>query len=261
MENELQLLFSTQGVIGFLLVLTRISGMLTAAPLFSTFPVPMQAKAILAILTTFIMYPLVVHSSTFQPPTDIIMLTIMLSKELCIGVLIGFCANLIFDAVQIAGQLVSIQMGLSMAAAMDPLTKQQSPVIGQLFTFIACMVFIQLNAHHWLFSSIYDSYKSMPLGMNFDFTTHIIPRLLYFTSQLFPVAFGIIMPIYVLLFLVDISLAFMAKMMPQMNIFMVAMPLKAGLGISLILVFIATTTIYLGHLISNTLDNLKVIFS
>lgn len=261
MDSELQLILSTNGAIAFLLVLSRVSGMLASAPMFSTFPIPAQAKAILALFVTFIMYPLVVHSSTYQPPTDMIMLTIMVFKELFVGLLIGFCANLIFYAVQMAGQLLSIQMGLTMSTILDPVTQQQAPVVGQFYMFIACMVFIQLNAHQWLFSSIYNSYKTIPIGLDFTFNSTIVPKIIYFTSQLFPIAFGIIMPIFILMFLIDVALGFTSKMMPQMNIYMVAMPLKAYLGITLMLLFITTTTVYLGNLISNTLENLKVIFS
>lgn len=261
MENDLQLLFSIQGVIAFLLVVSRVSGMLSTAPLFSTFPVPVQLKALLAALVSFIIYPLVIHANTYQVPTDLIMLTLMVFKELFVGILIGFSARLIFDAIHMGGQLLSIQMGLSMAQTMDPITKQRSPAIGQFYMFIASIIFIQINAHQWLFTSIYESYKAIPLGLNFEFTAHLVPKIIYFTSQLFPIALGIVMPIFALMFLVDIALAFMSKMMPQMNIFMVAMPLKAYLGITLIFLFITTTAVYLSNLITNTLQNLKVIFT
>ena len=152
MNQDLAVLFSNQGIIVFLLVLVRVSGMLTTAPLFSTFPIPMTVKAGLSALIGFIIFPFVLTSSHFQMPHDLVMLSILVFKEMLIGILIGFSANLIFVGIEIGGQLLAIQMGLSIAEALDPITKQQVPIIGQFYLFIACVLFIYLNGHQELIS-------------------------------------------------------------------------------------------------------------
>lgn len=260
MNQDFSVLFSTQSLIVFLLVVSRISGMLTTAPLFSTFPIPMMVKAGLAALVAFIMYPFVLHISNFQMPHDMISMSVLIFKEILIGVLIGFSANLIFVGIQIGGQLLSIQMGLAVAEALDPVTKQHVPIIGQFYLFTASMLFIFLNGHQWLFSSVYSSYHSIPIGLNFEFTAEVVQKILYFTSQLFNIAFSIIMPIFGLLFIIDIALAFISKMMPQMNIFMVGLPLKIYLGIILMSTFLVTTAGYLSGMIKMLLENLRSIF-
>jgi len=261
MNQDLLVLFSGQSIIVFLLVVSRISGMLTTAPLFSTFPIPVMVKACLSALIGFIMYPLILHTSHFQMPHDIISMSLLMFKELLVGILIGFSANLIFIGIQIGGQLLSMQMGLAIAEALDPVTKQQVPIIGQFYLFTASTLFIFLNGHQWLFSSVYSSYHSIPIGLNFEFTAEIVQKLLYFTSQLFSIAFSIIMPIFGLLFVIDIALAFISKMMPQMNIFMVGLPLKIYVGIVLMSIFITTTAAYLSGLMQMLLENISSIFS
>ncbi len=260
MNNDLSIFFSVESIIVFILVLTRLSGMLASAPLFSTFPIPMQIKAGLAALCAFIMYPFVMQTSAFIMPTDVISLSNLIFKELIVGIMIGFSASLIFTCIQVAGQLLSIQMGLAMATALDPVTRQQIPIIGQMFLFLTSMLFIYINGHQWLFSSIYDSYTTIPIGLDFTFAGGIIEKLIYFFSQLFGIAFSLIMPIFQIMLLVTILMGFMAKIMPQMNIFMVALPFKIYVGLSLMALLLPPISIYLMDMIRKMLTELNLIF-
>lgn len=260
MNHDLSIFFSTESIIVFILVLTRLSGMLMTAPLFSTFPIPMQVKGGIAVLCAFIMYPFVLQISDISMPNDLIMLSGLVFKELLVGFLIGFCASLIFTGIQIGGQILSIQMGLAIANALDPVTKQQVPIVGQFYLFLASIVFIYINGHQWLFSTIHESYLSIPVGLNFDFTARIVEQITYFASQLFTIAFSIIMPIFQILFITTLLMGFMAKIMPQMNIFMVAMPLKIYIGLALMSVLLPPTAYYLIRLIKDMLLTLEGIF-
>lgn len=260
MERDLSIFFSTESIIVFILVLTRISCMLTTAPLFSTFPIPMQLKVGLAALSAFIMYPIVMQTADFFMPTDLLGLSLLIFKEVLIGTMIGFAASLIFVGVQIGGQVLSMQMGLAIANALDPVTRQQVPIVGQFYLFLASLTFIYINGHQWLFSTIHDSYSSIPIGLSFDFSSRIIEQILYFSTQLFSIAFSIIMPIFGILFVITLLMGFMAKIMPQMNIFMVAMPIKIYIGLVLVSMLMPQTANYLTHLIKNMLIDLNGIF-
>ena len=174
--------------------------------------------------------------------------------------MIGFSASLIFIGVQIAGQLLSIQMGLAIARALDPVTKQQVPIVGQFYLFIASMVFIYINGQQWLFSSIHESYLSIPIGLDFSFSGPIIQKLVYFFSQLFSSAFSLIMPIFEILLLITILMGFMSKIMPQMNVFMIVMPFKIYVGLSLMVILLPPTTVYLMTVIKTMLIDLNGIF-
>ena len=248
MEHDLSIFFSMKSIIIFILVMSRISGMLSTAPLFSTFPIPLQLKIGLTGLVSFLIYPFVLQTSTCPMPQDLIMLSAMTFKELFIGILIGFCAQLIFIGIEIGGQLLSMQMGLAIAEALDPVTRQQVPVIGQFYLYVASLVFIFMNGHHWLFSGVYSSYKTLPIGLNFDFTAGVAEKIIFFTSQIFYIAFSVIMPIFAFLLIIDIALGFISKMMPQMNIFMVSLPLKIYVGLVFMSLFMPSTAVYLSTL-------------
>jgi flagellar biosynthesis protein FliR len=260
MEKDFSIFFSTQSIIVFILVLTRVSGMLATAPLFSTYPMPAQVKAGLAAMSAFLMYPFIMQAVHFELPNNLILLSLLLLKELMIGAMIGFCASLIFTGIQIGGHILSIQIGLAISEALDPTTGQQSPIVGQFYLFIASMLFIYLNGHLWLFSTVQDSYRSIPIGFDFSFTTKITEQILYFTGQLFAIGFSTVMPIFQILLLTTLLMGVMSKIMPQMNIFMVAMPLKIYIGLALISILMTPTTTYLMGLISELLKNLHNIF-
>lgn len=234
--------------------------MIATAPLFSTFPIPLPVKTSLVAISSFIIYPLVLHHSHFQMPHDLITMSLYMFKELFVGILIGFCAGLIFVGIQIGGQLLSLQMGLTIAEALDPVTRQHVAIVGQFYLYMASLIFIYLNGHQWLFTTVYDSYSSIPIGLNFQFSGTFVESILTFIGQLFPIAFGIIMPIFALLFITDIALAFVSKMMPQMNIFMIGLPLKIYAGLTFMAIFITSTAAYLSGLMQTLLDNMRSIF-
>ncbi len=234
--------------------------MLASAPLFSTFPTPIQVKAALAALTAFIIYPFVMQTIDFAIPTNLVMLTGLLAKELAVGLMIGFSASLIFTGVQVAGHLLSVQMGLAIANSLDPVTRTQVPVVGQFYLFIASLIFIYLNGHLWLFSAIHESFLSIPVGLNFELAGPIVEKLIALFSSLFVSALSLAMPIFQILLLMTILMGFFAKIMPQMNIFMVAMPIKIYVGLSLMAIMLPPSAIYIMKFIKNSLIDLNGIF-
>lgn len=261
MATDLLHLLSPQNTVIFILVMSRLSGMMLNAPFFSTFPIPMPAKIGLVSIVAFMTYPIVINNSSIAVPTSLLALSVVMAKEILIGMLIGFCAGLIFVAIQMAGQLLSIQIGLAVSNVLDPVTKQQVPVLGQLYLFLASLIFIYVNGHQWLFTSVYDSYHVIPIGYEFVLSGAIVERIIYFTSQIFTIAFGIIIPIYGVLFIADVTMGFISKAMPQMNIFMVALPCKIYVGLVLMVTFLMSTSVYLSGLIKNLLQNISSIFT
>ena len=226
MALDLLSLLSPNSLILFLIVFTRLTGMMAGAPLFSTYPIPTNVKVLLCAIIAFLIYPVVVSSVGTQVPKDMVMLTLFLVKEFFVGFLIGFIARFIFSAVQIAGQTIGIQMGITMAMVLDPTTNSQATVLGQIYVYITTIVFICLNAHHWLFIAVYRSFENIPPGIEFIFTPALVNQVALLFSHMFVISFQIILPIFCVLFVSEVLMGFMAKMMPQMNIFMVALPVK-----------------------------------
>jgi len=257
---NLDVLFSVTNILLFMAILTRISGLFASAPLFSTYPIPFMAKIWLAALIGFILFPIVQYNTHFIAPTSVPALTVILFKEYLIGYAIGFCANIIFAGVDLGVNMFAIQMGLSASQALNPVSGGTSPVITRAYTYLASMIFIILGAHQWLFAAIYNSFKSMPIGYGFAFSPEIFNQIIMFSGQLFNISLSIALPIFGVLFITDVLLGFTSKMMPQMNIFMVSMPLKIYLGLILSLIFMRPMAEYIAVLIERFLTQIMLVF-
>lgn len=257
---NLDVLFSVSNVILFMAIFTRLSGLFSSAPLFSTYPIPTQVKIWLAAAIAFILFPIVQANSVFAVPTSVPALTLILFKEFLIGFAIGFCANVLFTGIELGVNTFTVQMGLSADQALNPASGGNSPVLTQAYTYLAAMLFLALGAHQWLFAAIYNSFKSMPVGYTITFSPSIVEQIVIITGQIFSVGLGIALPIFGILFITDILLGFTSKMMPQMNIFMVSLPLKIYLGLMLSLMFMRPMAEHMSVLIEQFLTKIAAIF-
>lgn len=241
-------LLTVNTVIAFLLVLFRIGGMMVSAPLFNMKTIPVQAKIGMAVATALILFPL--HSANLVVPKDLIQFSLLAIQESIIGLLIGFTANLVFLAVQMAGEFISVQMGLSIASVLDPITGTHAPIMGQFFFYLAAMVFLSLNIHHGLIAGVERSFEWIPVGHFIGegkLTGAVMAeRFIKLTGDLFIMALMIGVPVLGVLLVAEITLSFVAKVMPQMNIFMVGIPLKTGLGLVLIMLSLPYLATMLG---------------
>lgn len=256
MQPDLMTLLSPKNIVVFVIIFTRIGGLLASAPLFSTYPIPAQVKIWLGALIAFIMFPIVSSTVNFIVPTDFAQLLIYLLREFGVGFMIGFLANLLFAAVQIGGEFISIQIGISMSQILDPVTGTNSPILSQMYIILASFVFLALNAHQWLFAALFKSFQAFPPGLEFLFTGGVVQHILHMSGQMFAIAIGMILPVFCVMFVSEVLMGFMSKMMPQMNIFMVAIPLKIYLGMILILMFLSPTVTYLSNVIQSYLQGI-----
>ena len=257
---NLDILFSTSNIILFMAIFTRLSGLLTSAPLFSTYPIPTQVKIWLAAAIAFILFPIVQVNTQFAAPTSVPALTLILFKEFATGYVIGFCANILFIGIELGVNTFTVQMGLSADQALNPTSGGRSPVLTQAFTYLASMTFIALGAHQWLFSAIYNSFKSMPVGYIIGFSPSFVEQIVIITGQIFSLGLSIALPIFGVLFITDVLLGFTSKMMPQMNIFMVSLPLKIYLGLLLSLMFMRPMAEHFAVIIEQFLIKIAAIF-
>ncbi len=233
MPTDLLALLSQKNIILFVIVLTRLTGMMTTAPLFSTYPIPIQIKTWFMASIAFVIFPILSAKLGFQVPTNLPVLILILLKEFLIGYIVGFVASVIFIAVQISADLVSMEMGLTAAQALDPTTGATSPILSQGYTILASLLFIGLNGYSWLLDALYKTFTVLPPGYSFFINGTITHNVIYMTSQMFVIGLQIAMPIFAVMILTDVLLGFTAKMMPKMNIYMVALPLKIYVGLAL----------------------------
>ncbi len=225
--------FNMNTLMAFLLVMVRITGMIFSAPLFSQSGVPNQLQAGVAIILSLILFP-VYASHAVVPAHTLWMLAWLAGQELVIGLLIGFTANMLFAATEMAGNYVTTQMGLGIAHALDPISNEQLPLLGQFFFILALTLFLSLDLHHALILAVAKSLEAIPIATGLTHPNLLVGKMMSMAGSLFEVSMMLILPLFGILLVLEIALALLSKLMPQMNVFMVAIPLKVVTGLTLL---------------------------
>lgn len=251
--------FTQEAILTFFLVLTRNSGMLLTAPIFGTGQMPSAVKVAFSFMLSVVMFPFV-FSQHSPIPTDLIVFAVVAAKEILIGILIGFAAVLIFTAVQLGGEYISFVMGLSIANVVDPVTRQNVPVVGQFYFILALLLFLFVDGHHWLIGAVQTSYTAVPIGFEFPGFVLVLERIIALSSQMFLIALMLVAPILGILFVTEVALGFMAKTMPQMNIFVVGLPVKIYVGLTIMAMVLPMSKTFIGEILKSLSYNLFKLF-
>jgi flagellar biosynthetic protein FliR len=212
----------------FSLVVGRMAGLFAAIPLFGSRTVPNRIKMALIMAMALVLFP-VVRSHMPALPDDSISVAILVVRETLIGLTLGVISQAIFAAVELCGQVVGMQMGISIAALFDPNTQSNVPTMALFQGVLAMLLFVTLGVHHIFIRAIVESYQIIPVG-----AWHMSGELMQFfittVGSIFILAVKLAAPVMVALLATSVALGIMARAFPQMNIFMVSMPLNIGIG-------------------------------
>lgn len=220
----------------FLLVFIRILAFFVTMPLFSYRTIPAPFKIGLSFFLAMTIFFTVDTSNIYMDHTFIFLLV----KEALVGLLIGFMAYIILSAVQVAGGFIDFQMGFAMANVMDPQTGAQGPIIGQFFYTFALLFLLAVDGHHLIIDGIVQSYQFVPLSSFIPFQNESIAEFVIKSfSMMFLIAFQISIPIVGCLFLVDVALGIIARTVPQLNVFVVGLPLKILVSFVALFIFLS----------------------
>lgn len=242
-------LHSPEDITFLLYILARVSGMLLIAPLISNSLMGRVPKLgltfFLTIIMAMVLYPhyrgeapqFALPELTEGQTTSLAMLGITLGKELGIGWLLGLTFTLIFEALLLAGQQVGMMVGFSVSEILDPVSGTSQPLIANFFTISASLLIIIQDLHHVLLRVLTDSFMVIPLG-NYHLPYQMLQDVTNGTAMLFAVAMRFAAIAFVILYLVTIGLGFIARVMPEMNIFMVGFPLRILVGYYVLIVTI-----------------------
>ena len=219
----------------FLLIFARTLAFFITVPLFSYRTIPTMFKIGFSFFLS-----LVIMTSMEAPVLDVDHIYfLLLLKEVAVGLAIGLIAYIILSAVQIAGGFIDFQMGFAIANVVDPQTGAQSPIIGQFFYMFAMLFLLSVNGHYLLIDGIFHSYQFITLEgfieINGTFSEFIIDTF----NNMFIVAFQMALPIVGCLFLVDVALGLIARTVPQVNVFVVGLPLKILVSFLVLSVFLS----------------------
>lgn len=210
-----------------LLVFVRTSAMLFVFPVFSAQQIPIMVRIGLAGLVSFILYRALPMTATLP---DIGALTAAIVSQIVLGLIVGFVAYLVFMGVQFAGEILDIQIGFAVANIISPQTQQNVTVIGELELTLATLVFLISNSHLMMLQGIGDSFHLVPLPY-ITLDPGVAGNIVAFLEQAFLIVFQIAAPAAVALFVVNVALGLMARVAPQMNVFVVGFPLQISVGL------------------------------
>ncbi len=214
---------------------SRVSGLMVFCPFLSSDAIPSPLKAALTILITSLLYPL--HGSPQLPVQSWQWLSISLS-ELVIGLLLGLSANLLMEAPLLAGQILGVQMGYSLASLFDPQTQADTPVLGELHRLAALLIFLQLDVHHWIIRALARSFAYLPAG---DGPLRITAgtALLQSVGGIFLTGVQIAAPALAATLMADVMLGFLGKASPQLPVLFIGMSIKNLLGLAVLVGVVA----------------------
>lgn len=239
MGYVLQLLFNKYEI--FLLVLVRVSGIFIISPFFSSQNIPNTIK----IGFSFILSILISLTLDINLALEGTSFVAVIVKELMVGLIIGFISYMFFTTFYIMGQLIDMKIGFGMVNVMDPQHRVQVPLMGNFYYILAFLILFSINGHHTIVNAVVDSYNFIPIG-KFSFTDDSAFFLINILSKTFITGFKLAAPIIAIIFLIDLLLGILARTIPQMNVFVVGMPLKILIGLLIVSIsipiFYAMTT-------------------
>jgi flagellar biosynthetic protein FliR len=238
----------------FLLVLVRVAAFFVTLPLFSYRTIPNQFKIGIAFFLTFIMFTNIDVSSVNIEGIYFFLLL----KEAAVGLLIGLIAYIIIAAIQIAGGFIDFQMGFAIANVMDPQTGAQSPLTGQYFYIIALLFLLSVDGHHLLIDGVFYSYATVPIDQFIPFHNEgIVEFVIDAFNKMFLIAFQMAIPIVGCLFLVDVALGIIARAVPQLNVFVVGLPIKIFVSFVAILFYLSLYMLLVRLLFSTMFETMR----
>ncbi len=225
--------FTVEYLTAAFLIFVRVSSMMMTAPFFSTTVFPVRVKIFFALITSFLLYP-VIPAANVMPDADtaVIELLMIIVQEILTGVALGLVGQLVFAGLELSGSLISIQAALSFANVVDTMSQQQTAVISNIYGMLAILYFLVIEGDKVYILALARSFESIPIG-----TAQLqsaSPLFLQLATQLFITGVQIASPFLIVFFLLNLSFAIFARIMPQANIFFIALPVKVGVGMTLL---------------------------
>ncbi len=200
----------------WMLVFLRVSAFLLVLPFFTMANFPVTMRIALAALMALLLVPVVPAFSLDR--LGLFSIVGVMAQEVGVGLLLGFVARMIFFAIDIAGSVISTEMGLNLAAIFDPVTQQSSQIAGTILMLLSTLVMLTLNLHHSLLLGFQRTYLVLPIG-GAHLQNLLFQNIVGQTSQVFTVALQISAPIIAVSFVITLVFALLSRAVPQMNVF------------------------------------------
>ena len=236
-----------------IMIFIRITAFIVICPGFSFKGLPNTFKIGFAISLTLIINSIIPEIDVIDNMFLFLLLNI---KETILGLALGFVTNLIFSAAEIAGNLVDFQVGFSMASVYDPSVGTTAANYGKMYYWISISVFFMLDMHHKVITALVKSFDYIPLN-TVSFNNYNAKAIVSLFSKVFELALNLAIPIIIVVLVTDIILGIISKTVPQINVLMLGMPVKAMVSFIITLLTLSWLINSMGNIMQLIPENIE----
>lgn len=215
-------------IAAFLWPFTRIMGMIAVAPLFGNLAVPARVKVMLGVTLSMLVAPGLSNLPDMDPISGSAL--IILVQQFIIGAAMGFVVRMVFAAVELAGEITGMTMGLGFATFFDPQSQGRSSAISQFLALVVLMFYIASNLHLLLLATVVESFNTIPITV-LPMGTGLFRSLAEWGGHIFSAGVQLSLPMVAVLLITSIALGVLTRAAPQLNIFGVGFPVSIGVGL------------------------------
>jgi len=224
--------FPIAEVMRFVIVLTRLSGIMLTAPFYTGGYMPLHIRVVFTLFATLALTPSLPLGNI---PAEIGLgsVVVILMFEILFGLVIGFTALCIFAGLQLGGQIIAFNIGFAMINLIDPQTQVNMPIFSFILNYVGLLLFLLINGHHFFLLAVYESFTTLPVG-GFVLDGPLVNQIIGFTASVFSIGIKIAGPIIVVIIVVDVIVGLIGRTAPQIHVLVVGMPLKIVVGFAVL---------------------------
>jgi flagellar biosynthetic protein FliR len=226
--NEVVRRFSTQQLVGFILVLARVSPLFVFAPLFSAKMLGPQVRTVVALGLSIGLTPIALAGQHL--PETAAPLAGLVVESLLIGYAFAFSIGVLFAAVQVGGTLLDTQSGFSFGATVDPINGTQAAIFSQLYSMFGAIIFVVIGGDAWVLRGLARTFTLVPLSGAAKLGP-IIANAAAAVASLLTSAIEVTAPILLAIIITDVAFGVVSRVVPQLNVFAVALPMKVAVAL------------------------------
>jgi flagellar biosynthetic protein FliR len=234
-------------ILVYLLVFARVGSMLMLLPGIGDVGIPSRVRLVLALSIAFAFAPVAAQNYSATEPTSALQLGLLIAQEVTAGVLVGSMARIIMSSLQVAGYLIATQTGLAYAQTIDPTQGQQGAIVGTFFSMLGTTLIFATDLHHLAIGAIAGSYHLIPPGGTLP-TADMAELTIRLVSGSFALGFQLAAPFLVFSFAVTAAIGLLARLMPQLQVFFLAMPVNILAGFLILMLLLGSMmTMFLNY--------------
>lgn len=218
----------------FIMIFARIAGTLSLAPIFGNKAVNTRVRILLSIGVS--MAVVAVRPCEALDYTTFMGYTLILLKELAVGLTIGFLSNITMNIVSLAGQFIDREIGFTMVSNFDPMSNTSVTISAEFYSYTVLLIMLCSNLHYFFITAVVESFDVIPIGGVIVNSDAMYQTLIEYITEYFIIAFRISLPVFASILLLNVILGILAKVAPQMSMFVIGMQLKVLAGLFVLLV-------------------------